>query len=530
MKKKPISTDGFVIPRRSTDSAQRVGMDTMRAPKTPPAPVTGRKARQSAHNTSHKADDTASFSSELEASLDAIDKESEKPKRKKWMPTKRQVKWFFIILLIIIVAIAGYLGVRAWLASSKIFDGNLFDLFGSGQPLQMDEYGRSNIVIFGTSEDSGAHEDAGPNLTDSIMLASVDQEKNIAMLTSVPRDLWVEYDQACLSGFEGKINAVYQCGSEDGENEEAGARMLMDTMKDVYGLDMHYYVHVNNSVVEESVNAVGGVDVLIESDDPRGIYDPNFDWECNYECNYVKHPNGVVQLDGKEALLLARARDSTGMGYGLADGNFAREQYQQKIIMALLNKASSAGTLANPAAVSGLIDSMGNNVRTNFNTREVRTLMNIGQEIAGDDNRVTSVRIDDEEDPQVTTGELAGQSIVQPILGVYDFSGIHAYIKSFITNNPAATESATVDVLNGSGVEGAAQAEADRLSGEGLTVNEISNAPEGSYGTIAIYQINSEKTATAEKLATLYGTQVQTTIPAGIESTADFVVVVGSVQ
>lgn len=530
IKKKPISTDGFVIPRRSADSTQRMGIDTMQKAKVPPAPVTSRKARKDAHNTSHKGDDPMSFSSELEASLDAIDKESEKPKRKRWIPTKRQVKWFFIILLIIIVAIAGYLGVRAWLASSKVFDGNLFDLFGSGQPLRMDENGRSNIVIFGTSEDSAAHEDAGPNLTDSIMLASVDQEKNVAMLTSVPRDLWVVYDQACLSGYEGKINAVYQCGSNDGQDEEAGARMLMDTMQEVYGLEMHYYVHVNNTVVQEAVDAVGGIDVLIESDDPRGIYDPNFDWECNYECNYVKHPNGVVHLDGKQALLLARARDSTGMGYGLADGNFAREQYQQKIIMALLSKASSAGTLANPAAISGLIDSMGNNIRTNFNTREVRTLVNIAQEIAGDESRITSVRIDDEEDPQVTTGEMAGQSIVQPILGVYDFSGIHAYIKRFITDNPAVTEMATVDVLNGSGVEGAAQAEADRLAADGFTLGEIGNAPEGSYGTIAIYQINSEKTATAEKLATLYGTQVQTTIPAGIESTADFVVVVGSVQ
>lgn len=528
MKKKPNSTDGFVIPRRAdaVNGSSRVGMDSMNV-KTPPPPINSRQARKQAHNTSHKADNV-SFSSELDASLDAIDQESAKPKRRKWMPTKRQVKWFFIVFLIILVAIAGYLGVRAWLASNRVFDGSLFDLFGTGQPLKMDEYGRSNIVIFGTSEDSGAHDDAGPNLTDSIMLASVDQEKNVAMLTSVPRDLWVEYDQACLSGFEGKINAVYQCGSNDGEDEEAGAHMLMETMQDVYGLDMHYYVHVNNTVVEDAVNAVGGIDVLIESDDPRGIYDPNFDWECNHECNYVKHPNGVVQLDGKEALLLARARDSTGMGYGLADGNFAREQYQQKIIVALRDKAASAGTLANPAAIGGLIDSLGNNVRTNFNTREVRTLINIAQELT--DDRITSVRIDDEEDPQVTTGDMAGQSIVQPILGVYDFSGIHAYIRQFVSNDPGVTEAATIDVLNGSGVEGAAQVEADRIAEAGMTVGAIDNAPEGNYGVIAIYQLNSEKTGTAEKLATLYSTEVVTTIPAGIESTADFVVVVGSVQ
>src|SRR5690606_36821939 len=109
------------------------------------------------------------------------------------------------------------------------------------------------------------------------------------------------------------------------------------------------------------------------SDDPRGIYDPNFDWECNHQCNYVKYPNGPAHLDGKHAVLLARARDSTGMGYGLADGNFAREQYQQKILVALRDKAASVGTLANPAAVAQLIDSLGNNVRTNVSTGEVKT-------------------------------------------------------------------------------------------------------------------------------------------------------------
>lgn len=530
MNKKKSSTDGFTIPRRSPEDsgAKRVGLDSIgSSAKTPPPPVSARRASKKAPESTLKADDSLNFSQDLNASLDAIDNESQ-PKKKWWKPSKRQVKWFVIILLLLVIIIVGYLGVRAWLASSKIFDGNVFDLFGKGQPLKMDENGRSNFVIFGTSEDSGAHEDAGPNLTDSIMVASVDQEKKVAMLTSVPRDLWVQYDRACLNGYEGKVNAVYQCGSEDGANEEAGASMLMETLGTVYGLDMHYYVHINNTAVRDAVNAVGGVDIVIESDDPRGIYDPNFDWECNYECTYVKHPNGPVHLDGQQALLLARARDSTGTGYGLADGNFAREQYQQKILVALRDKAASVGTLANPSAVSQLIDSLGNNVQTNINTGEVKTLIDVAQELT--DENITTVRIDDEEDPQVMNGMMDGQSIVQPVLGVYDYSGIHAYIQQFLTNNPAVQEAAIVDVLNGSGVEGAAQATADELTAEGFTVAEVGNAPEGVYGAITIYQLNQEKVGTKEKLETLYSTEAQTVLPAGIETTADFVVIVGSVE
>lgn len=534
MNKKPSSTtDGFTIPRRRSDAPQaaRMGVDSIQAP---PAPKSAKEAKKHlAANGHHSHKDVegrgVNFSKQdLDASLAEIDNESKPKKQRWWTPTKKKVKRFFIILVILLVAILGYLGVRALMASSKIFEGNVFDLFGSGQPLKMDENGRSNIVIFGTSEDSGAHDDAGANLTDSIMIASVDQEKKVAMLTSVPRDMWVEYEEPCISGFEGKINAVYQCGSDDGQNEEEGARMLMDSVGEVYGLDMHYYVHINNSAVRDAVDAVGGVEVVIESDDPRGVYDPNFDWECNYECNFVKHPNGPAHLNGQEALLLSRARDSTGMGYGLAGGNFAREQYQQKIIVALRDKAASAGTLANPAAVGKLIDSLGNNVRTNFNTREVRTLVDIAQELPQES--ITNVRLDEEEDPQVTTGDYAGQSIVQPILGLYDYSGIHAYINSFLSNNPSVSEDATIDVLNGSGVAGAAQVEADAIGAEGLTVGLIDNAPEGTYGRISIYQLNTEMTGTKEQLETLYSTQARTTIPAGIESTADFVVVVGSVE
>lgn len=75
------------------------------------------------------------------------------------------------------------------------------------------------------------------------------------------------------------------------------------------GLDVQYYAHINYTVVREAVDAVGGVDVKIESSDPRGILDRNFDWKCNCECYYVNYKNGeVAHMDGEHALAFMRTQ------------------------------------------------------------------------------------------------------------------------------------------------------------------------------------------------------------------------------
>jgi polyisoprenyl-teichoic acid--peptidoglycan teichoic acid transferase len=521
MRKNPHSTDGFMIPRRAraASDSRRLGVDNLQVPQ--------QFVQDGIKNTlpSPRLDNSKMSKKDLDESLKAIDIDSPQPKKRRFRkPSKKTVKRVIIVLILLLLLVGGYLAVKAFMASSQIFKGNVFDLLGQGQPLKMDENGRSNILVFGTSEDDRAHVDAGPNLTDSIMMISLDQKHNKALITSVPRDLWVKYDQACISGYEGKINVVYQCASEDGKNKEAGAKALMKTVGDVYGLDMHYYVQVNYTALKEAVDAVGGVNIKIESDDPRGIYDPNFDWECNYKCTLVKYPNGPAHLDGKHALMLARARNSAG-GYGLAGGNFDRERNQQKILIALRDKAASAGTLANPAAVGKLIDSLGKNIRTSFNTKEVRTLVTVGQKTKG--SNITTIRLDDPEDPLVTTGMVSGQSVVRPVLGIYDFSAIHAFIQKKVSTDPVIQEEAVIDVLNGSDTAGVAQTAADELKAKGYTIGTIGNAPAGDYGKAKIYQIAKDKPGTLKKLEQRYGVKASTKLPAGVTSQAAFVVIIG---
>ncbi|MEP6710636.1 MAG: LCP family protein, partial [Candidatus Saccharibacteria bacterium] len=295
---------------------------------------------------------------------------------------KKLIKRIVIALFIIILGIVGYVGVKTLLASGNIFKGNVFDIF-QNEPLKMDANGRSNILILGTSEDDPGH--GGAYLTDSMMILSVDQNKKNAYMFSIPRDLYVQYQMGCNSGYQGKINEYFNCVNDDYTKDSAEDERMTKTRSfigSIFGLDVQYGVHVNNTVIKDAVNAVGGVDVDIEgSGGAPGILDRNFDWRCGYSCYLVKYDNGIHHLDGDHALYLAMARGDIAPTYGLGNSNFDREKNQQKIIIALKNKAASTGTLTDLGKVTGLIDALGKNLRTNIQTKEIRTLMGLGNDI-----------------------------------------------------------------------------------------------------------------------------------------------------
>jgi len=542
MKKNPNSVDGF-IPRRSgveLGDAHKKQSSHPITTATPQRRVTkATPARRAAVGTPRQSQLIGR--SDIDESLRDIDTEipedkklskkdsrrlrrknrQSKPKSK----AKRIIKWTLLGLLFILIAIGGYLAYKTLSTGDRILEGNIFDVV-QNEPLQKDANGRSNFVVFGTAEDDEGGEHGGANLTDSIMVISIDQEKKDAYMISLPRDLWVTYEESCTVGYQGKLNAAYFCASNDGEDEKAGAAALQRKAGEILGLDIQYYIHMNFTAVIEAVNAVGGVDVTIESEDPRGILDRNFDWKCNYTCYYVNYKNGEnVHLDGERALALARARNAAG-GYGLPGGNFDREKNQQKIIKALLQKAVSAGTLTNLGKVTGLLDALGNNLRTNVQTKEVRTLMDLGTAIKPD--AIIPLSLVEEGNMLVTTGMVSGQSVVRPIAGLMDYSEITAYINKNLTSNPVTREEPHITVLNGGRAAGVAQTEADSLTDKGFVVDVVDNAPEGSYPKVEIYQINKDKTASAAKLKEVYGVTPKTTAPPiSIVGETDFVIILG---
>jgi polyisoprenyl-teichoic acid--peptidoglycan teichoic acid transferase len=535
MKKQSPSVDGFV-PRRSGKLVGEPGQPLAKARAN-----VGIARPEKSHPLSSEAPRRSGIKSEIDDSLKMIDEEDDQqPSKKrrffgggrrqsKKQPNsskKKLIKRIILAIIIILLILGGYVGLRALLASNSVFQGNPFDIF-QNEPLKEDANGRSNILVFGTSEDDGP-DHGGANLTDSLMVLSVDQSAKNAYMVSIPRDLYVDYGETCSEGYQGKINSLYDCYSNGGEDEAAGANALKSKIGDVVGLDIQYYAHLNYTVVRDAVNAVGGVDVTIESN-PRGvgILDRNFDWKCNYQCYYVKYEDGeVAHLDGEHALALARARGAAG-GYGLQAANFDREKNQQKIVKALREKAVSAGTLTNVGKVTGLIDALGNNLKTNFETKEIRTLMSLGTDIKTES--ITSISLVQAGEELVTTGNVGGASIVRPIAGLYDYSAIHTYISKKLTSNAVTKEGAQLVVLNGSQVAGVGQHEADELTAKGFTVAAVDNAPEDTYDRVEIYQIGEGMTATKAKLKELYKVKTikTTSPPAAVADGINFVVVIG---
>lgn len=537
MKKHRASVDGF-IPRRPSRTTMSEKEPTPTLGRGTQLHTGGSSIAEESDISKHPGK-TSLGTSSISESLQGIDEEtpgqqpvSRKERRRlrkerhKASKKRRIIKRVIIALIVILVGIGAYVGINAMIASNNIFHGGVFG-FIQRQPLKMDENGRSNFLIFGTAEDDEGGEHGGANLTDSLMVLSVDQERKNAYMVSIPRDLWVEYGQACLSGYQGKVNEVYSCGSNDGQNEPAGAAALQKKIGSILGLDIQYYIHLNFTAVVEAVDAVGGVDVVIESN-PKGmgILDRNFDWKCGYKCHYVKYEDGQkAHLDGEHALALARARNAQG-GYGLAAGNFDREKNQQKIIKSLREKALSVGTLTNLGKVTGLINALGKNLRTNIDTKEIQTLMGLASEIQNEE--IVSLTLVDEEKPLVTTGMVGAASAVYPVAGTFDYSSIKAYIAKASSNNPVVKEGAKLVVLNGSGVAGVARTESNKLMSKGYTISVVDDAPEGNYESAEIYKLGEGNTATANALTERYGVTIKTTKPpVAVAEDISFVVIIG---
>ncbi len=441
-----------------------------------------------------------------------------------------------ITLLAVLLAVGGFLAYKTFMATGSVLNGNFLDLI-KHEPLKKDANGRSNFLIVGTSEDDPGHD--ASYLTDSIMVISVDQEKKNAYMFNIPRDLYVDYGMACASGYRGKINVYFSC-VDAGTNDAAEQNRLAKTQAfigDIVGMDIQYGVHVNYTVMRDVVNAIGGsITVNIESRNPLGIMDSNFNWKCGdtaakrlARCpkgHYIQYPNGPATLDAEHALYLAQARGDRAPTYGFEQSNFDRERNQQMIAVAIRDKALSTGTLTNLGAISKLIDALGDNLRTNIQTKEIRTLMEVANDITNEN--IKSLDFYSDENRIFTTGPINGASSVYPAAGVYNYSELRKFIQKELTSEPYMKEEPHIIVLNGSGQVGVAQKAADALEAKGFIIDSIDNAPEGKYNAVELYQINAEKTATAAKLKQLYKVPIKTTAPpVSVLGETDFVIIIG---
>lgn len=434
-------------------------------------------------------------------------------------PKKHWVKRIFKILgLLLLIAIVGF-GVRFFNDIAKLTGNrNPFAVLTAFQKAQLkNENGRVNILVAGNSADDAGHN--GGELTDSIMVLSLDTNKKTAMMLSIPRDMWVT-----IPGHgHAKINAAYTYGGMD---------TLASIVENDLDVPIHYKALVNYSAFRDLVNAVGGITITVDSTDKRGIYDPNIDYTSRNCCALAKYPNGPVTLNGKQALNLARARgdpNAYGIPYGYDKGDFTRTEYQRKMLVAIGQKASSASVLTNPVKISNLLSAVGNNVTTDLNLNEIQTLASYGKDI--DLAKIDSYNINYLKGENTTM--LAnytspdGQSTLIPAAGVDNYTAIAEQIKKIMTATPVQKEAANVVVLNAADTAGLAKQEGAKLETEGMVVVAYSDTKVQDTVTI-IDKSSGKKSATIASLKKRYNAKVVTdaVLSAGYPN-ADIIVVLG---
>jgi LCP family protein required for cell wall assembly len=129
--------------------------------------------------------------------------------------------------------------------------------------------------------------DKGGGNTDTIMIGAYDIQKQALSVVSIPRDTMIHSDHS-----NKKINATFARGGVSG---------LENSLEDMLGFPVDFYVKVNLAAFEKIVNAVGGV----YYDVPPGMQyvDPTQDL-------YIDLQPGYQLLDGDKALQLVRCRSA----------------------------------------------------------------------------------------------------------------------------------------------------------------------------------------------------------------------------
>lgn len=408
-----------------------------------------------------------------------------KKKIRKKLTKKKIFKRAVITSFLLVIIGGGFFGYKDLNVINKVFHGNLITdaqaLFSTTK-LNGESTGRVNILLAGYQ---GNASDEGP-LTDSIMVVSIDTQNNTAFTMSIPRDLWVNVPGI---GHE-KVNAANTNTSFNQAGYFSGGMgQLQQVVEQKLGIPINYYALIDYTAFEDAVNAVGGITVNIQSPDPRGLYDPNVD---KVHGGPLKLPNGPVTLNGLSALALALARGDSPYAYGFPTSDINRTAHQRQMLIALEQKATTAGVLSDPLAISKLVNTLGNNVTTNLTLPDVVRVAQLVKKVNPANIQSYGLSYGGTSPLLMSYAAPDGEDALIPKAGVDNFSQIQQYYQRLTSNNPVVKEGATVVVLNGSNAIGIAAKEAAILKSKGFNVITAADAST-EYPTSMVVNLSGGK-------------------------------------
>ncbi|RJR26902.1 LytR family transcriptional regulator [candidate division WWE3 bacterium] len=279
--------------------------------------------------------------------------------------------------------------------------------------------GRTNVLLLGSDKRKAGV--VTSELTDTILVASIGHVDRDLVLISIPRDLWVQSP----AGYHSKVNEIYTYG---------GAQEISKVVEQVLDIPIHYHAVVTFELFREAVDVLGGIEVTVE----RAFTDRFYPVEGmenapeNERYEVVSFQAGKQTMDGDTALKYARSRK----GDNDEGTDFARSRRQQKVIMAIKDKALSLKTLINPMKIKELYDIYSNSIDTNIDINTVQSFYLLSQKINFE--KVNAIVLDDRSEANdggllyapEDTSLYGGRYVLIPRTG--DYSQIHAYVQKYV--------------------------------------------------------------------------------------------------
>ncbi len=440
------------------------------------------------------------------------------------------------ILLITFLILFGVVFAKAWSFSSKLFVNHtsFFKkvtgiIFNTG--IKGEASGKIRILMLGY----GGEGHDGTYLTDSVILATINTDDKQILLQSIPRDYYWPQGQQ-------KINFAYASGIAKANNGEKnkpadhskGGEASLAAVQQITGLDIPYFVSVDFSGFEKSVDALDGITVNVENsftdsqypngevnvDAPFCVADDTADSEKT-NCRYKKlvFEKGEQQMNGRRALEFTRSRHADGV----EGSDFGRSKRQSQVIAAFKDKLQKLNILSNSGKISDILNIVADHAHTNMDPSEVLHLSKLvkdqGYQVVTEnvdlENPLFCPKILDQVGYVILPCEDVSDSQIKDFFkNGAKFATIRAENSSVILEN-AGTNSALYDDIKKS------------LRGLGVTVYEV--AYKGlPLRTSVLYQVNP-KPATIRFVEDKLGIKSQAK-PEQLKASSDLVLIVGGGQ
>ena len=413
-----------------------------------------------------------------------IKKKKTKSKRKKVFKLSSFLLIFSVILFLVFSSqvLVSKQSSTSWFSRLPIIKQIRQLAESADRQLKGEERDRVNILLLGMG---GENHDGG-YLTDTIIITSIEPSTNKISMISVPRDLAVPIEGM---GWR-RINSV----NAYAEAEEAGSGGLAisQAVSDLMKIPIDYYVRVDFQGFINIVDELDGVDVEVQNtlDDysyPIMGREEAEDWDSRFEHLHVD--TGWQTMDGELALKFARSRH----GINGEGSDFARAKRQQLIIQAVKDKAFSLSNIFKPTMIANIISEFSEHVSTNLKIWEILKLKDMVEDVSKEN--ITSKVIDNSPSGLLSdTRSEQGAYLLVPRSG--DFSEIQYFINNIFSEAPqelkneVQQERATLEVRNGTWINGLASEVALDLEKYGFTVVRIGNSSHQNFQKSVIFDLS----------------------------------------